>query len=526
MGKRKTYDFGNNKSPEGDGFVENGVKDVEMKDLIGPPGKKIEMRPTDKVELKRNVTLINGVAIIVGSIIGSGIFLTPKGVYVQAQDPYVAIGVWVACGVFSMIGALSFAELGTCITRSGGDYAYILEAFGPLPAFMCLWVTVFVIRPTTAAVIALTFAEYAINPILEGVSAPKPSPELLAAACLMLLTAINCWSVKLTMKIQDIFTVAKLLALGAIIVAGLVCLIWGLVVGDPDDAPVNLSKNAFTIPFDRQGKPYSYASLSLAAYNGLFAYAGWNYLNMVTNELQDPYKNLPRAIWIGLPVVTVIYVLANIAYFIVLPPDEIINSSAVAVNFGSYTFDRIWEWFRPLIPISVALSCFGGVNGTLFTSARMFFAGADDGQLPKVLACIHVRNFTPIPALLLQCIIAVGVLFTGEIFALITYVSFVLWVSTGVAVAALLRLRVTKPDLPRPIKVPLALPIIYVVCTFLLVGFSIYEDPVNTGIGAVITMTGIPIYYIGQLISVPRSCTIFLQKMMNVIPQEKSEALL
>ncbi|ODN02262.1 Large neutral amino acids transporter small subunit 1, partial [Orchesella cincta] len=442
-----------------------------------------------------------------------------QGVYIQSQDPYVAIGVWVACGVFSMIGALSFAELGTCITRSGGDYAYILEAFGPLPAFMCLWVTVFVIRPTTAAVIALTFADYAINPILDGLSAPKPSPELLAAACLMLLTAVNCWSVKVTMKIQDLFTVAKLLALGAIIVAGLICLIWGLV---SDNSPTDLSKNAFTIPFDRKGEPYSYASLSLAAYNGLFAYAGWNYLNMVTNELIDPYKNLPRAIWIGLPLVTIIYVLANIAYFIVLSPHEIINSNAVAVDFGAYTFDKIWEWFRPLIPISVALSCFGGVNGTLFTSSRMFFAGADDGQLPKVLACIHVRNLTPIPALLLQCIIAVGVLFTGEIFALILRVMG----QHRCGGCCPSRLRKTKPDLPRPIKVPLALPIIYIVCTFLLIGFSIYEDPINTGIGAAITLTGIPVYYIGQLLSVPMSVTIFLQKVMNVIPQEKSEALL
>lgn len=157
-----------------------------------------------------------------------------------------------------------------------------------------------------------------------------------------------------------------------------------------------------------------------------------------------------------------------------------------------------------------------------------------------------------------QVIVAVGILFTGSIFTLITYVSFVLWVSTGVAVAALLRLRQTKPDLPRPIKVHLSLPVIYVICSILLIGFSIYEEPVNTGnvlfilkargipffsvlfyltssvlnytfiagIGALITLTGIPAYYLGKVLSVSRSVTIFFQKIMNVIPQEKSETLL
>jgi len=326
------------------------------------------------------------------------------------------------------------------------------------------------------------------------------------------------------MKIQDIFTVAKLIALSVIIIAGGVYLVSGLAF---EGGPV-LHTNTFATPFDFKGQSFDVAALSLSFYNGLFAYAGWNYLNMVTQELQDPYKNLPRAIWIGLPLVTVIYVLANCAYFIVLTPNEIISSLAVAVSFGKYTFGSV-NW---LIPIFVALSTFGGVNGTLFTSARLFFAGADEGQLPQIFACIHAQKFTPVPALLLQCVISVFVLTTGSIYELITYVSFVLWVSTGVAVAALLRLRVTQPDLPRPIRVHPILPVTYIICSIFLVGCSIYADHVSTGIGTLITLTGVPAYYLFARPSksppsnTVRKVTAYLQKIMNVIPQEKTEALL
>ncbi|XP_035706939.1 large neutral amino acids transporter small subunit 1 isoform X2 [Folsomia candida] len=516
MKQRKGYDVTSVDKNGGD------TKSLEMDDL--GPGRKIQMRDDDKVELKRNVTLVNGVAIIVGSIIGSGIFLTPTGVYVYAQDAYGAIAVWTLCGVFSLIGALCFAELGTCITRSGGDYAYILEAFGSIPAFLCLWVTVLVIRPTTATVVALTFAEYAIKPFFPNCDPPPYSRELLAAGCLCLLTAVNCLSVKVTMKIQDIFTLAKLLALGLIILAGVIHLIRGFTMDS-----INLSNNVFSTPFDFKGKEYNYMDLSLSVYNGLFAYAGWNYLNMVTQELQDPYKNLPRAIWIGLPLVTGIYVLANIAYFIVLTPQEMIQSPAVAVSFGEHTFRKIHvEW---IIPIFVAMSTFGGVNGTLFTSARLFFAGADDGQIPQIFSCIHPKYFTPIPALLFQCVIAVLLLAVGSIYALINYVSFVLWVSTGVAVAALLVLRRSKPNIPRPIKVSLILPYVYIICTMFIIACSVVADPTSTMYGTLITLTGIPAYFLLQWGSKvtptgAKQFTVFLQKFMNVVPQEKEETLL
>ncbi|GFS91925.1 y+L amino acid transporter 1, partial [Nephila pilipes] len=212
----------------------------------------------EDVQLKKRITLINGVAIIVGTIIGSGIFVSPKGVYEHSGSLAISLIIWTLCGVFSMFGALCYAELGTCITKSGGDYAYIMEAFGPATAFLRLWVGLLVIRPATQAVLALTFGYYMLDPFYPTCHPPDEALRLLAAVCLCLLTYINCRSVRWAMRVQDMFTGAKLLALVAIILGGAVRIGQG---------HVEYLENAFDGEFTAK-------SLSLAFYSGLFAYGG------------------------------------------------------------------------------------------------------------------------------------------------------------------------------------------------------------------------------------------------------------
>ena len=202
------------------------------------------------------------------------------------------------------------------IPKSGGDYAYISEAFGPLPGFLYIWMSLLVIMPAGNAIIALTFAEYILQPFYPECQPPGEAVRILAAGVISLLTAINCWKVKSATLVQDIFTATKVLALITIIVSGLVYL--GLGHTGNLANPLN---NSETSP----GK------LSLAFYSGLFSYAGWNYLNFVTEELKNPNRNLPLAIYISLPLVTLTYLLANLAYFTVLNPSEILASNAVAV---------------------------------------------------------------------------------------------------------------------------------------------------------------------------------------------------
>ncbi|RZF42022.1 hypothetical protein LSTR_LSTR003527 [Laodelphax striatellus] len=460
---------------------------------------------SNRVTLRRKITLANGVALIVGSIVGSGIFVSPAGVFLYTRSVAASLIVWTLSGVFSAVGAVCFAELGTCIARSGGDYAYILEAFGDLPAFLYLWVVLLVIRPCTQAVVALTFAQYAAKPFFPSCQPPTVAVSLLAAGCLCFLTAVNCISVRWSMRVQNVFTWGKLIALVAIIVAG----VYHMSTGGTSNF-----ENAF------EGN-YDVGSMALAFYSGLFAFGGWNFLNFVTEELQDPYKNLPRAIWIAMPIVTLIYVLANLAYFAVVSAEEMLSSAAVAVTFGNKMFGRL-SW---TVPVFVALSTFGGVNGILFTSSRLFLTGAQQGHLPAVFSYIHVKRCTPIPSLVVTCLVSLAMVSNSNVFTLINYFSLVLWLSIGACIAALLWLRVSQPQLPRPIRVHTALPVAFLLCSLFLITVSAITEPLNAVIGLLVIVAGIPVYYVfvkskneGKARrKFNESMTVFIQKLFNVV---------
>ncbi|CAK9801692.1 Y+L amino acid transporter 2 [Anthophora plagiata] len=322
------------------------------------------------------------------------------------------------------------------IPKSGGDYAYISDAFGPLPAFLYLWVALFILVPTGNAITALTFAQYILQPVWPGCVPPYEAVRLLAAVITCLLTAINCYNVKWATRVQDIFTGTKIFALVIIMVAGL----WWLSMGHTEN---------FHHPMDGTNTQPGY--IALAVYSGLFSYSGWNYLNFVTEELKDPYKNLPKAICISLPLVTVIYVLANVAYFVVLTQDEILASHAVAVTFG----DKLLGVMSWIIPFFVACSTFGALNGAIFASSRLFFVGARNGHLPAAIALINVRNLTPMPSLIFLCIITLALLIIEDVYVLINYVSFVEALFTTLSVSGLLWLRYKSPERERPIKITL-----------------------------------------------------------------------
>ncbi|XP_051985273.1 large neutral amino acids transporter small subunit 2 [Xyrauchen texanus] len=450
------------------------------------------------VALKKEIGLVSACGIIVGNIIGSGIFVSPKGVLENASSVGLALIVWILTGIITAISALCYAELGVTIPKSGGDYSYIKDIFGGLAGFLRLWIAVLVIYPTNQAVIALTFANYALQPIFPTCFPPERALGLLAAVCLLLLTWINCFSVRWATRVQDVFTTGKLLALGLIIIMGIVQIFKGHFYW--------LEPARAFHPF----QPYDMGRIALAFLQGSFAYGGWNFLNYVTEELIDPYRNLPRAIFISIPLVTFVYVFANIAYVTAMSPQELLASNTVAVTFGEKLLG-VMSW---IMPISVALSTFGGVNGSLFTSSRLFFAGAREGHLPRLFAMIHVNRCTPVPALLFTCISTLLMLCTSDIYTLINYVGFINYLFYGVTVAGQIVLRIKEPDIYRPIKVSLAWPVIFLLFWAFLLIFSLYSEPVVCSIGLAIMLSGVPVYFFGVYWeNKPKSINYFIAQM-------------
>lgn len=456
---------------------EKGVKlKVEMTPLNGC-GEETTIREGGEkgVTLKAEMTLLNGCGVIVGCIIGSGIFVSPTGVLVSTGSVNMSLIVWTICGLFTMIGAYCYAELGCMITKSGADYAYIMVTFGPFLAFLRLWIECMIVRPCSLAIQALTFSLYILKPLFPECDPPPAATRLLAAVCLCLVGFINCYRVKWANLVQDYLTYAKVFALLIICSTGLVQLGKGHV-------------EHFTWQ-DTESDP---ATLTLSLYSGLFAFSGWNNLNFIIEEMKNPVRDLPRAIAISCTICMLIYLLTIVAFHTTLSPTEVLGSEAVAVTFAQRLYGRM-AW---IIPIFVALSTFGGVNGNILTTSRLFFAGAREGQMPNILSMIQIQKVTPLPSVVVITVIGLMYLVSSDIIQLINYCSFSIWLSIGAAVFCVPYLRWKCPHLNRPIKVSLIFPITYLILTALILVLPAIVKPLETAIGIAMILTGVPVYFL------------------------------
>ncbi|XP_071500745.1 b(0,+)-type amino acid transporter 1-like [Diadema antillarum] len=458
------------------------------------------------VKLKREVGLVGGIAFVIGGMIGSGIFVSPVGVLRETESVGMSLVVWLLCGLLVVTGCLCYAELGTMIPKSGGDYAYLLASLGDLPAFLFSWTFVFIIRPATVAILCLVFGTYTAEYTVPGECVEKEGvAKLFAILALLLLTFINSYSVKAANQLNIVFTIAKTLLCFIIIAIGFVNIARG-------ETNLLVPSESF------KGSAPDVSSYALAFYQGLWAYEGWTYLNSLTEELKNPRRNLPLAVMIGIPVVTLIYIVVNIAYFTVITPAELMVSKAVAITFAQRTMG-IFAW---IVPVGVCISTFGAANASLFTAGRLPFVAAREGHMVQILSMVHAKRFTPQPAIIFVSITASVLIFMGNFDSLLNYFSFAVWMFYGLTVTSLLVLRRTHPDSERPIKVPLVLPIIFVISSLYLIVAPIISDPVIEFLYAFLfILSGVIVYivFVRLKITLPgiNAVTCFLQKLLFVI---------
>ncbi|KAL8222083.1 UNVERIFIED_CONTAM: hypothetical protein K2H54_074902, partial [Gekko kuhli] len=330
-------------------------------------------------------------------------------------------------------GALCYAELGTRITKSGGHYIYVLETLGPLPGFLFLWAEYFAIRPANSAVVALAFGRYILEPLFAPCGAPLAAVKLVALLGYYIVLILNSWSVSWSARLQTILSIVKLAALALIIVPGMMLLAQG-------------HTENFQDPFNAQALVLD--KLPLAFYAGMFAYSGWFQTSFVREELVRPERNIPLAVIVSVITVIVGYMLTNVSYYTVLTATDVLASQAVAVSFARKAFQSLIS----VIPVLVALSCFGTMNGGIFTFSRTLFVASREGQWPPLFSMIHIQRHTPLPAVMLMFPLVTAMICVGDLYHLLNFFSFSRWLFIGLATLGLIVHRYRHPEIPSPFQ--------------------------------------------------------------------------
>ena len=427
----------------------------------------------------RRLGLFSGTMAVVGGIIGGGIFRTPAVVAERAGSAGVTLAVWIVGGAVALAGALCFGELGARRPRAGGGYVYLRETWGPLPAFLYGWTLLLVIATGAIAAVAVMFADYTLA--LFGLSARLTLP--LAVGAIVLLSGINYLGVRSGALTQNIFTVLKLLALAALIGAG-------LLLAAPAEAG--------TQPAGAAAGAGAIAGFGAALVPVLFTYGGWQQTNFIAEEIIDAERTLPRALLLGVTLVVLVYLAANLAYLRVLGVGALATSAAPAA-------DVMQRLLGPrgakLIAAGIAVSTFGFLNLVILVTPRVLQAMAADGLFFPRLAELHPVHRTPAAAIGLQALWAILLTLTGSFAQLVDYVTFGDWIFFGLTVAGLFlyRRRDGSPAAGRAggFRVPGYpwVPAVFVLAAAYVVVSAVAANPRNAAMGVVLIGLGVPVYW-------------------------------
>jgi APA family basic amino acid/polyamine antiporter len=468
-----------------------------------------------RVEFVRAISRLDATALVVGSMIGSGIFIVSADILRQVHSPGVLLTVWILSGVVTLLGALTYGELAAMFPKAGGNYVYLREGISPLFGYLYGWTLFVVIQTGTIAAVAVAFARFTsvlwpwLTPdVTLGTTVHFPQPigdiavgfsrqRVFAIVSIALLTWINVRGVRTAAVIQTSLTAIKTAALAGLILLGL-----------------TIGRNAAAIAANFGANFWAAGGLSLAVVpvigaamvGSLFSMDAWNNVGFAAGELKNPEKDLPFAMAAGVLTVTTLYVLANVAYLVVLPHDAIahapqdrVGTAALQAMFGAPGLY--------IMAIAIMISTFGCNNGLILSGARVYYAMARDNLFFKSAAWLDPTFKTPKLALIAQAIWTCALCLSGTYGQLLNFVIFAAVVFYAVTAIALFRLRKTRPDIPRPVKAPgyPVLPGLYVVLTGLIAVDLLVQDATRTYafLGLILVLSGVVVYYLWRRFAKP-----------------------
>ena len=427
--------------------------------------------------LQKTIGFVPALAIVIGMVIGSGVFFKPHAVFTATGAPGLGLIAWVVGGIITIAGGLTAAEIAAAIPKTGGMVAYLEETYGPIWGYLLGWTQTVIYFPATIAALGIIFSKQVLS--LLGLSGGMLIP--IAIIVIIFLVIMNSLGSKTGGTIQTVATVGKLIPLVAIIIMGLL---------SGDGGTANL------VPMTVVDHPVA-TSMGAALIGIMFAYDGWINVGAIAGEMKNPGKDLPKAIIGGLSIVMAIYVLINVAYLFVLPASALAATETPAADVAKILFGASGG---KVITIGILVSIFGALNGYIMTGMRIPYAMAVENRIPfsKVLSKLHPKFETPVNCGILIAVISIAMSFTGKFDLLTDLAMFVIWIFYVMTFLAVIVLRKTRPDMERPYKVPLypVVPLIGILGGVYMIINTILTQTMNAGIGLALALIGLPIYFI------------------------------
>lgn len=446
--------------------------------------------------LVKGLGLMDATTLVIGSMIGSGIFIVSADISRQVQSPGLLILVWLITAALTMTAAVSYGELAAAMPQAGGQYVYLREAFGPLSGFLFGWTMFLVIQTGTIAAVAVAFAKYtgvffpsisASNYLLGSGKVGLTTQQLLAIIVIAILTWVNTRGIRTGAVVQNVFTIAKTGALLALIVVGF--------VAGRNEQAIQANFTDFWRNTSSIGSVITLVGVAMVG--ALFSSDAWNNVTFTAGEVRNPQRNLPLSLALGVGIVSALYIACNFVYLMVLPlsgiqhaPEDRVATAVVSVIFGPVAVQ--------LMAAAIMISTFGCINGLVLSGARVFYTMSLDGLFFKRAAKISKTHHAPVFALVIQCVWAVLLTLSGQYNDLLDYVIFAVLLFYILTIAGIFVLRRTRPDMERPYRAwgyPV-LPAMYILVAGTIEVLLLLYKPNFTFPGLGIVLLGVPVYYL------------------------------